>query len=221
MRRPWTPLDEEEPLVMADDVKAADDEASEYPRKRSSYFAILVDRYADSLHLAPVVTKSITSALIFAASDAFAACIERHSLSVVWRQVVASALVGLCFFGPAAHLWYGAMQRTFPSSSCCTVIIKVALGQIVFAPVFTIVFFGASLVAAGGVSRLAYLPAKLSRDLWPTMRTGLIFWPIVDLGSYVVIARRKGGEDWIPPFANVCSFFWQVYLSTVALQSQR
>jgi len=178
--------------------------------------------YSAALAAAPILTKSFTAAVIFGASDVVAQQIDRAA-SFDWRRVGGSVLVGCCFFGPAAHAWYAAMQSHFPGTGCAAVATKMLLGQVLFGPALTSVFFAAGLVAADGdgLQALGQLPAKLSRDLLPTMLTGIVFWPLVDLASYTVIARRRGGDDWIPLFANACSFVWQVYLSMMARPSRR
>ena len=172
-----------------------------------------------------MITKSITAGVIFAASDIMAQWLEHYRIAsgrrIAWHQVTASSLVGLCFFGPAAHLWYGAMQRSFPGGQASSVAAKLCLGQAIFGPTFTIVFFAASLLADGGAPALGFLPAKIAKDLLPTLASGLLFWSMVDLISYSVIAQRPGGEDWIPLFANACSFLWQVFLSAMARRAAR
>ena len=181
----------------------------------------LLRLYSTLLHTAPVVTKSVTAACIFGISDIVAQRIETGQDGIDWLRLLSGALVGLCYFGPAAHAWYAAVQRLFPRSTIRAVLTKMALGQLIFGPIFTVVYFAAALVAAGGLPGLSGLPDKVAEDLLPTIVAGLGFWPLVDLFSFAVIAKRKDGEAWLPLFVNAASFLWQVYLSLQARAHRR
>ena len=170
--------------------------------------------YAGALDVAPVITKSLTAGVIFGVSDAVAQGIE-NAAQADWPRLVTATLVGLLYFGPAAHCWYATMQRLYPHSTLRAVLSKTLLGQIVFGPIFIIVYFAAALVAVDGLG-LSQLPNKVSADLLPTIVAGLGFWPLVDVVSFAVIAKQKGGEAWLPLFVNAASFVWQVYLSLKA-----
>ena len=172
--------------------------------------------YARALEMAPVITKSLTAGVIFGASDLAAQVIENATAPPDWPRLLTAALVGLLYFGPAAHFWYAMMQRLYPRSTLRAVLTKTALGQIVFAPIFTIVYFAAALVAANGLIGLGQLRAKVAADLLPTIVAGLWFWPLVDVVSFAVIAKQEGGEAWLPLFVNAVSLVWQVYLSLKA-----
>ena len=78
------------------------------------------------------------------------------------------------------------IQRLFPRSTLRSVLIKTMLGQILFGPLFIIVYFAASLVAEGGLLRLGRLPAKISADLVQTVVAGLWFWQ--DIGWAALFA---------------------------------
>lgn len=184
------------------------------PGRRAS----LIRQYSAALDTCPVLTKSLTASSIFGLSDVVAQIIEQSGAGAFVMdqpRVLMNLAVGFCF-GPAAHVWYAVMQHAFPRSNMPSVLIKTTLGQTIFGPVFTVVYFAAALIAERGPPGLKLLPFKVSQDLMPTLLAGMGFWPFVDLVSYAVIARKKSGEAWIPLFANVCSFIWQVYLSMQA-----
>ena len=181
-------------------------------RRLAGHLHSLLRAYSRHLELKPVLTKACTAAFIFSAGDLAAQLCDGPD-AIDWPRLLTGALVGLCYFGPAAHAWYAAVQRLFPRSTFKSVLTKTALGQLCFGPVFIVVYFAAALVAANGLSGLAELPSKVSKDLLPTIVAGLGFWPLVDVFSFAVIARRKDGEVWLPLFVNACSFVWQVYLS--------
>ena len=176
-------------------------------------------RYAKALHTSPLLTKAASSGLVFGASDWCAQGLEAlpGGSSTDWPRLLTCALIG-ALFGPAAHFWYGQMQRSFPRQRARDTLCKTVLGQTIFGPCFTVLFFAATLCEqASGVGGLLQLPRKLRRDFLPTQLAGLGFWSTVDLLSYSCIIPRMG-EAWVPLFASVGNFVWTVFLSLVSAQ---
>jgi len=180
----------------------------------ASKLAALGAAYGASLEKYPIPTKSVTAGAIFALSDWLAQRLEKSedgtSKSTNWTRTVSSALVGLLYFGPAAHFWYETIFKLLPGTSLVSTLQKAALGQLLFGPSFTCIFFATSLLQQGNFS-LQNWWTKIKEDLPGAWVAGLGFWPLVDLVSYSVIPK-----NWIPLFVNTCSLVWTVYLSTVA-----
>mmetsp|Transcript_837 Transcript_837/g.1378 ORF Transcript_837/g.1378 Transcript_837/m.1378 type:complete len:220 (-) Transcript_837:210-869(-) len=172
-----------------------------------AYTAALTDR--------PVLTKSLTSGIVFGFSDICAQAIT-DGYAWHWRRAAVAALVGLCYFGPAAHVWYELMDATLPGRDIFPTLVKTALGQIIFGPTFTCVFFAASLSALKGLQGLQKLPAKIRQDLLPTLLAGMGYWPFVDFVSFGYVPIM-----WIPLFVNGCSFVWTIFLSMQAARGTR
>ena len=108
------------------------------------------------------------------------------------------------------------MQRSFPRQRARDTLCKTVLGQTIFGPCFTVVFFAATLCEqAAGVGGLLQLRRRLGRDFLPTQLEGLGFWSTVDLLSYSCVVPWLG-EAWIPLFASAGNFVWTVYLSGVS-----
>lgn len=169
--------------------------------------------YGSSLEARPIMTKSTTACLIFALSDylaqRFVSDKDKPS-KTNWTRLGASALVGFAYFGPAAHYWYETIFRLLPGTSLISTLQKAALGQMIFGPIFTCVFFASALIQSGNFS-LSNWASKIKSDLPGAWAAGLGFWPLVDLVSYSMIAPM-----WIPLFVNMCSLVWTIYLSTIA-----
>ena len=175
----------------------------------------LAASYGAALSTSPILTKSVTAGAIFGLSDATAQSLDTPDGGRDWARTAVSCLVGLCYFGPAAHAWYDTVFRLFPEGGVKSTLIKSALGQMFFGPTFTCVFFLASLVAVLGLRQgLASWPGKIRQDLVATWAAGLGFWPFVDLVSYGFIPAK-----WIPLFVNSCSFVWTIYLSLQAAKT--
>ena len=186
----------------------------------SSTLATFASIYSHQLSARPLLTKSLTAGIIFMASDYCAQLIERSSEKVVeedkimtplvWSRIFTNFLVGLLVFGPAANLWYSMVFKMFPSTSLFSTFQKAVLGQLIFGPAFTSVFFGAGMIQGGSFSFTGWLQ-KVHQDLPAVWATGLSFWPFVDFISYKVIPVQ-----WIPLFVNFCSFVWTIYLSIMS-----
>jgi len=185
----------------------------------SSILAAFATFYTGQLTARPIITKALTAGIIFMASDYCAQLIERggdeeEKAPLVWSRMLTNFLVGLLVFGPAANAWYSMVFKMLPSTSLFSTLQKAALGQIIFGPAFTSVFFGAGMIQAGSFSIGAWIQ-KVKNDLPAVWASGLGFWPFVDFISYKVIPVQ-----WIPLFVNFCSFVWTIYLSMVSNRSR-
>ncbi len=127
-----------------------------------------------------------------------------------WTRTLVSCAVGLFYFGPAAHAWYEWIFKVLPGTSLISTLQKAALGQIIFGPSFTCVFFATSLMQSGSFT-LGNWFKKIKNDLPQAFISGAGFWPLVDLVSYSLIPIK-----FIPLFINMCSFVWTIYLSVIA-----
>jgi len=168
----------------------------------------LIQTYSNLLKSSPIFTKSLTAGLIFGLSDITAQKLENNGKRDV-KRTLCSAVVGFCYFGPAAHYWYETIFRLLPSVTLLSTLTKATLGQLLFGPSFTAVFFAASMISDGTFSIGAWFK-KLRADLPQAWIAGIGFWPFVDLISYSYVK-----PEWIPLFINSCSFLWTVYLSGV------
>jgi protein Mpv17 len=185
-------------------------------------FATIGKTYSQSLIAYPIWTKSCTAGVIFGLSDYLAQTIEasgfdnnndtqdQQQKSLDWTRLVATTLVGLLYFGPAAHYWYEWIFRLLPETGLISTLYKAFWGQVLFGPSFTCIFFATSLCQSGNFTITAWWN-KIRKDLPGAWLAGVGFWPFVDLISYSVIPVPL-----IPLFVNMASLVWTVYLSLVA-----
>jgi protein Mpv17 len=198
----------------------ADAAANESPTQRSLLVAPLLSlgkQYSLALEQAPIVTKSVTAGCIFLLSDYLAQRLEKKEAKgpYNWTRTLTTAAVGLFYFGPAAHAWYGMIFRAFPGTGLLSTMQKATMGQLFFGPSFTCIFFAASLVQTGQFSLPNWF-RKIRSDLPGAWLAGLGFWPLVDLISYSAVPVQ-----FIPLFVNLCSLVWTIYLSSVANRAAR
>ena len=175
--------------------------------------------YSNLLNTRPILTKAVTACVVFGLSDWSAQQIEAGASSDAeqdkkkkkdWTRIITASLVGLLYFGPAAHAWYEKIFQILPGTSLVSTLQKAALGQLLFGPSFTCVFFATSLMQSGTFS-LGNWFQKIRQDLPGAWAAGLSFWPLVDFVSYSLVPAK-----WIPLFVNFCSFVWTIYLSIVS-----
>jgi protein Mpv17 len=169
--------------------------------------------YVQQLGQRPVLTKSLTASFVFGLSDYLAQKIENSKSDNPKMDAVrllASSLIGLLYFGPAAHYWYEMIFRLLPGTGLLSTMYKACWGQLIFGPSFTCVFFAVSLLQSGDFS-IGKWAAKIRNDLPGAWLAGVGYWPLVDLISFSVVPII-----WIPLFVNICSLFWTIYLSLVA-----
>lgn len=198
--------------------------------KLAGVFNFLGQSYSLALEARPILTKSVTAGVVFGISDYLAQMIERHGIGgggvngsqkgsngsdmpLDATRLFASALIGLLYFGPAAHYWYEWIFKLFPSTSLVSTMVKAFWGQMLFGPSFTCLFFASSLLQTGDFSLKKWWQ-KICSDLPGAWLAGTGFWPIVDLISYSVIPLKL-----IPLFINMASLLWTIYLSLVANRS--
>jgi hypothetical protein len=167
--------------------------------------------YAVQLGKRPIYTKSVTACAIFALSDYLAQRLEgKNNQQIDVKRATAGALIGLLYFGPAAHYWYEGIFRLLPGTSLVSTLQKAVCGQLIFGPAFNCIFFAVGLLQAGNFTVSRWL-RKIQQDLPEAWLAGAGFWPLVDLISFSLVPK-----DYIPLFVNLCSLVWTIYLSKVA-----
>lgn len=86
------------------------------------------------------------------------------------KRTAKMAAFGVALHGPIGHYWYGFLDRSIMAAapkSAVAVASKTAIDQILWAPIFTSVFFG-SMKAMDGKPK--EIKEEISTKLWPTMK---------------------------------------------------
>ena len=196
----------------------------------SSLVASFGKLYATLLERRPILTKSLTAGGIFIISDYLAQRLpqiggdnnnnsknnnnnKNQEVVLDWGRMGAAGLVGLLYFGPAAHYWYETIFRLLPGTTLGSTLQKAVLGQLIFGPSFTCIFFASGLMQSKKFTIRNWW-VKIRQDLPGAWLAGVGYWPLVDCVSYSVIPII-----WIPLFVNMCSLVWTVYLSLVSNRS--
>ena len=84
--------------------------------------------YIRALETRPVLTKTLTSAVLFGAGDFMSQKLEGKDSLDMPRLARMTAWGAI--FTPFAHVWYGALDKMVPGSGTAVVASKVALDQV-------------------------------------------------------------------------------------------
>ncbi|KAK4707173.1 hypothetical protein R3W88_033312 [Solanum pinnatisectum] len=166
--------------------------------------------YLGALESRPIITKSISSAVIFAAADVTSQMITMtpsDSLDII--RTLRMAGYALIILGTAQHQWFNFMGRVLPKRDVVSTLKKLLLGNFAYGPVINSAFFSfnAALQGENGEE----IAARLKRDLIPTMTNGLMYWPLCDFLTYKVVPVH------LQPLVNSSfSYAWTIYLTYVA-----
>ncbi|KAJ2981602.1 hypothetical protein NQ176_g1927 [Zarea fungicola] len=164
--------------------------------------------YNARLAARPLLTQSITTAVLFATGDITAQQLvdkrglEKHDFTRTGRM----ALYGGFVFGPAATTWFNFLARrvTFANKRVETAA-RVIIDQSLFAPV-AIGAFLSSMATMEGASA----SERLQKMWWPTLCTNWMVWPFVQTINFTFLPLQ-----YRVLFANVVSIGWNSYLSWV------
>lgn len=134
-------------------------------------------RYNAALVAAPIRTKTLTSLTGFVLGDLVAQA-PAMSSGTSWDAFRTAKMAGfaVALHGPIGHYWYGFLDRTImvkAPTSAAAVMSKTAIDQILFAPVFTSVFFGSMKVMDGKSNEAV---GEVKEKLWPTMKVNCALW---------------------------------------------
>ncbi|KAG9440255.1 hypothetical protein H6P81_020420 [Aristolochia fimbriata] len=166
--------------------------------------------YLGMIESRPVLTKSITAGIIFTVADVSSQMITlENSDSLDPVRTLRMAGYGLLLSGPSLHIWFNSISRFIPKRDVLNTMKKIFIGQTVYGPMMTTVFF--SLNAALQGETRAEIIARLKRDLIPTFKSGLVYWPICDFITFKFIPVRLQ-----PLVSNSFSFLWTIYITYMA-----
>ncbi|WOK92338.1 BTB/POZ domain-containing protein [Canna indica] len=138
----------------------------------------------------PVLTKSLTAAAIYIAADVSSQIIMLPtSDSFDFLRTLRMAGYGLLISGPSLHFWFNFVSRILPKRDILTTFKKMALGQAIYGPIITGVFFSLNAALQGSETG-AEIFARLKRDLIPALTSGVVYWPVCDFITFKFFAVR-------------------------------
>ncbi|KAJ6802010.1 putative PXMP2/4 family protein 4 [Iris pallida] len=163
--------------------------------------------YLGMIDTRPILTKSLTAGSIFATADISSQMITLNpSSSLDYLRTLRMAGYGVMISGPSLHLWFNFMSRILPKRDILTTFKKMFLGQAVFGPIMTVVFFSSNAALQGETG--AEIFARLERDFLPTTKSCLIYWPMCDFITFKFVPVHLQ-----PLVSNSFSYLWTIYIT--------
>ncbi|KAI5401103.1 uncharacterized protein LOC127092053 isoform X2 [Lathyrus oleraceus] len=158
----------------------------------------------------PILTKSVTSALIYTAADLSSQTIEwQPSKSYDFIRTLRMAGYGLIILGPTLHFWFNFVSKLFPKRDLFSTLKKMVMGQTLYGPAMTVIFFSSNAGVQGENGK--EIVARLKRDLLPTLLNGVMYWPICDFITFRFIPVHLQ-----PLVSNSFAYLWTIYMTYMA-----
>ncbi|OCK77323.1 hypothetical protein K432DRAFT_384777 [Lepidopterella palustris CBS 459.81] len=162
--------------------------------------------YQLKLRTAPLLTQSVTTAILFATGDTMAqqgverVGIEKHDLARTGRM----ALYGGAIFGPAATTWFKFLQsRVQLTNPNATILARVACDQFIFAPTNMFVFLSTMATLEGTDPK-----KKLDQTYKQALTKNWMVWPWVQMVNFKFVPLEHRVL-----VVNIISLGWNCYLS--------
>ncbi|KAM0061028.1 hypothetical protein Hdeb2414_s0004g00131091 [Helianthus debilis subsp. tardiflorus] len=116
---------------------------------------------------------------------------------------------GMILLGPSLHFWFNFVSRLFPKRDLFSTFKKMFMGQAIFGPIMTVVFFSVNAGLQGESG--SEIVARLKRDLIPTLINGVMYWPVCDFITFRFIPVHLQ-----PLVSNSFAYIWTVYMTYMA-----
>ncbi|KAF2172261.1 hypothetical protein M409DRAFT_49984 [Zasmidium cellare ATCC 36951] len=163
--------------------------------------------YQSKLASRPLLTQSITTAVLFATGDTMAQqAVEKKGIqNQEWARTGRMALYGGCIFGPAATTWFGFLQRkvVIPGRPNLEIVARVVTDQTVFASTNLFCFLSSMAIMEGTD------PSKKLKDSYFTaLQKNWMVWPAVQFTNFKFVPLEHRVL-----LVNVVSLGWNCYLS--------
>ena len=164
-------------------------------------------RYNAMLEAQPLLTKALTSLVGFTTGDVLAQnFVEGSDEPYDFMRTVRLGSFGLLVHGTTGHYFYGFLDSKMPGTKPVTVASKVAIDQVLWNPIFGLMFFGYLNVAEG--KSFETYTKKIQNDL-----------PTAVMGSWAVwVPAHTINFAFIPPaqrllYINTIQIGYNIFLS--------
>ncbi|XP_027935074.1 PXMP2/4 family protein 4-like [Vigna unguiculata] len=158
----------------------------------------------------PILTKSVTSSLIYIGADLSSQTIVREpSEAFDFMRTSRMAGYGMIVLGPSLHFWYNFVSKLFPRRDIFSTLKKMVIGQTIYGPAMTVIFLSLNAHLQGETG--SEIVARLKRDFLSTMLGAIMYWPICDFITFKFIPVNLQ-----PLITNSFSYLWTVYMTYMA-----
>ncbi|KAG2447692.1 hypothetical protein HYH02_007152 [Chlamydomonas schloesseri] len=161
--------------------------------------------YMSCLEANPLLTKSLTCALLNALGDIFCQLFIEKGSSLDLKRTGTFTFLGMFLVGPTLHFWYSALNKLVPARGATGAVLQLLLDQGVFAPLFLATFISVLFTIDG---KPHMIKPKLEQDWFETIKVNWVLW----------IPAQYFNFRFVPPnlqvlVANVVALVWNTYMS--------
>ncbi|MCL7049702.1 hypothetical protein MKW94_001275 [Papaver nudicaule] len=165
----------------------------------------LISWYLKLLEMYPLLTKSVTSALLNLIGDlACQILIDKVPTADVKRTFIFTFL-GFALVGPALHFWYLYLSKLVTASGATGAVLSLVLDQFVFSPIFLGVFLSTLVTLEGKPSQVV---PKLRQEWFSAVIANWQLWI-----PFQFLNFRFVPQNFQVLAANVVALAWNVILS--------
>jgi len=132
--------------------------------------------YSKMLDEQPLLTKALTSFTGFALGDILAQIFIQKIDPFDWARLFRLSSFGFLVHGTSSHWFYGFLDGRIPGTSAKVVFTKVFIDQVLWNPIFGIMFF--SYVAAFELKGIDYVKDKVKNELLTQVTGSWKVWPM-------------------------------------------
>ncbi|KAM4616498.1 peroxisomal membrane protein 2 [Polymixia lowei] len=186
------------------------------PIRDSSIHVRLLQQYLMLLKKYPILTKSVTSAILTALGNLLSQILEANKKvkdgnpvkEIDTAGTTRYAIYGLFVTGPVSHYFYQLMEVWMPSTDPYCIVKRLLLDRLIFAPGFLLLFYFVMNI----------LEAKGWLDFQKKMKSS--YWTALKMNWKVWTPFQFININFVPVqfrvlFANVVALFWYAYLASV------
>ena len=129
------------------------------------------------------------------------------SIQYDWYRISRFTFLGTVVVGPVLHLWYSFLMSKFPGSFLLHTVQRLALDQLVFAPIFLPLFLSLNLLLQGTPDDIIPM---LENDWFNALVANWSLWvPAQFLNFKFILPQFQ------VLFSNGVGFVWNIYLSSI------
>jgi len=143
---------------------------------KDDFMAGMWKGYSKMLDEQPLLTKALTSFTGFALGDILAQLFIQKTNPFDWARLLRLSSFGFLVHGTSSHWFYGFLDGKIPGKSAQVVFSKVFIDQVLWNPIFGIMFF--SYVAAFELKGFDYVKDKVQNELLTQVTGSWKVWPL-------------------------------------------
>lgn len=185
------------------------DDSGDGTKKAVGGLAGMLAVYEGWCETSPLLTKGVTSMIGFTLGDLLAQFAVEKTDNYEWYRTFRLATFGLLVHGTTGHWFYGKLDGYIPGKGAAAVASKVFIDQVLWNPIFGIMFFGyMGMMSNMGVSGTIN---EIKTKLYSSVTGSWTVWPI----AHTINFRFVPNQSRIL-YINSIQIFYNCFLSILA-----